>query len=347
MGKVKVIHGGMLSTIQDLGRLNFQRYGVSVSGAMDDFSARMANLLVQNSPNKAVIETTFSGIELEFLSDTFMAITGAQNDYFLNDHLIPLWTTIKIKKGDLLRGEYCSSGLRNYLAFAGGIQVPFIMGSYSTNLKGKFGGFEGRNLQANDQLELLDQIDCPLASLPTSDIPQFPSEIELRVILGPQDYYFDDQGIQLFFSSMYEVTSESDRMGIRLSGEKIPHKDSADIISDGINLGAIQIPGEGQPIIMMADRQTTGGYAKIGYVITSDIPKLAQASPGTKVRFKQISLAKGLEEYKIYMEKFKKNFIDPPKLSKIPSPIKSIQTKGTIRTYEITISGTSYKVQVE
>ena len=146
---------------------------------------------------------------------------------------------------------------------------------------------------------------------------------------------------------MYEVTSVSDRMGIRLSGEKIPHKDSADIISDGINLGAIQIPGEGQPIIMMADRQTTGGYAKIGYVITSDIPKLAQASPGTKVRFKQISLAKGLEEYKIYMEKFKKNFIDPPKLSKIPSPIKSIQTKGTIRTYEITISGTSYKVQVE
>ena len=347
MGKVKVIQAGMLSTIQDLGRLSFQRYGVSVSGVMDDFSARMANLLVQNSPNEAVIETTFSGIELEFLSNTFIAITGAQNEYWLNDHPIPLWTTIKIKKGDLLRSGYCSSGVRNYLAFAGGVQVPLIMGSYSTNLKGKFGGFEGRKLQANDQLELLDQIDCSLISLPTSHIPQFPSEIELRVILGPQDDYFDDQGIQLLFTNVYEVTAESDRMGIRLSGEKIPHKDSADIISDGINLGAIQIPGEGQPIIMMADRQTTGGYAKIGYVIISDIPKLAQAVPGTKVRFKQISLAKGLEEHKIYMEKFEKDFVDSLQQNKIPPTIKSISTKGSIRTYEMTINGTPYKVQVE
>lgn len=297
MEALKILDAGLLTTVQDLGRYGYQRYGVSPSGVMDNFSARIANILVGNSQEEAVLETTLKGIKIEFLLGTIFSITGAQCDLFLNEEKIELWKSYRAKKGDILKMGICKSGLRNYIAFSGGIDVPIIMNSKSTNLKAKIGGFQGRKLMANDILSIGNTTGENILKLKEEYIPKYQKEIEIGVILGQQDDHFTEKGIGTFFNEVYTVTQESDRMGIRLSsisGETIEHKNGGDIISDGITFGAIQIPGSGQPIIMMADRQTTGGYTKIGNVISSDLPKLAQATPGSKIKFKEYSLEEAL-----------------------------------------------------
>ena len=291
---IKVITPGMLSTIQDGGRKGFAAMGFNASGVMDVRSYHIANALVGNFTDEAVIEMTYLGGSFKFLESNHIAITGADMSPKLDGVPVEMYTTVFVKQDETLTFSAAKSGMRAYIAVRGGIDVPVIMGSRSTNLKCKLGGLDGRPLKAGDIVPCRDVYDefhkHLIHSAPKEDFGS--DEITVRVLLGPQDDYFTDHGIKTFLNSTYTVTNESDRMGCKLSGEKIEYKNTVDIISDGIVFGSIQIPRTGNPIIMLADRQTTGGYAKIATVISVDLPLLAQARPGTKVHFEPIDRQK-------------------------------------------------------
>ncbi|MDR1317559.1 MAG: biotin-dependent carboxyltransferase family protein [Spirochaetales bacterium] len=310
MGQIVITDPGMKAFVEDLGRYGYQRYGVSVSGAVDELAARTANFLVGNQAAEALIEITLKGLSLEFKTDTLFAITGSPCEYTLNGEPLPLWASRYAAAGDLLAGGFMTGGLRNYLAIAGGIDVPLIMGSRSTNLRGKFGGYKGRELKKGDILETgntaAEKTPRPRRALKACCIPRYGTDIDLRVISGPQDEALTEAGMRTFLSSPYKVSFDSDRMGIRLAGEKIEHVKAADIISDGIAFGSVQAPGDGQPIIMLAERQTTGGYCKIATVITADRSRLAQARPKCLICFHKVSMEEALEALKEYRSFFDK-----------------------------------------
>lgn len=343
METIKILDAGLLTTVQDLGRYGFQRYGVSASGVMDEYSAKIANKLVGNKVGEAVLETTLKGVQIEFLQNTAVAITGGNCDVTLNGAKIELWQSYLVNRGDILKMGICKSGLRNYLAFAGGIDVPVIMNSKSTNLKAKVGGFNGRKLMIGDVLSVgVGSLETPL-TLNKYYIPTYSKDIKVGVILGQQDDHFTEAGIKTFLNETYTVTQESDRMGIRLSsvsGATIEHKNGADIISDGITFGAIQVPGSGQPIVMMADRQTTGGYTKIGNVISSDLAKLAQATPGTKVKFVEYTLEQAVQA-------IKNNDIIINNQNSYISPVKEEVVDSSSRDYRIKINNKIFELKVE
>ena len=343
METIKILDAGLLTTVQDLGRYGFQRYGVSASGVMDEYSAKIANKLVGNKVGEAVLETTLKGVQIEFLQNTAVAITGGNCDVTLNGTKIELWQSYLVNRGDILKMGICRSGLRNYLAFAGGIDVPIIMNSKSTNLKAKVGGFNGRKLMTGDILSVgVGSLEAPL-TLNKYYIPTYSKDIKVGVILGQQDDHFTEAGIKTFLNENYTVTQESDRMGIRLSsvsGATIEHKNGADIISDGITFGAIQVPGSGQPIVMMADRQTTGGYTKIGNVISSDLAKLAQATPGTKVKFVEYTLEQAVQA-------IKNNDIIINNQNSYVSPIKEEVVDSSSRDYRIKVNNKIFELKVE
>lgn len=343
METIKILDAGLLTTVQDLGRYGFQRYGVSASGVMDEYSAKIANKLVGNKLGEAVLETTLKGVQIEFLQNTAVAITGGNCDVTLNGAKIELWQSYLVNRGDILKMGICKSGLRNYLAFAGGIDVPVIMNSKSTNLKAKVGGFNGRKLMTGDVLSVgVGSLEAPL-TLNKHYIPTYSKDIKVGVILGQQDDHFTEVGIKTFLNETYTVTQESDRMGIRLSsisGATIEHKNGADIISDGITFGAIQVPGSGQPIVMMADRQTTGGYTKIGNVISSDLAKLAQATPGTKVKFVEYTLEQAVQA-------IKNNDIIINNQNSYISPVKEEVVDSSSRDYRIKINNKIFELKVE
>lgn len=288
---IKVLSPGMLSTVQDGGRKGYAALGFTASGVMDLRSYHLANALVENFTDEAVIEMTVMGGKFLFLESNYIAITGADMKPKLEGQPIKMYETVFVKRGETLSFSTADSGMRTYLAVCGGIDVPIVMGSRSTNLKCKIGGLDGRQLKSGDIIPFLrgnDEFNKNLFhSVPKEKFDS--NEITVRVILGPQDDYFTENGINTFLNTKFCVSNESDRMGCKLSGEKIEYKDSVDIISDGIVFGSIQVPRSGNPIIMLADRQTTGGYAKIATVISVDLPLLAQAKPGTKINFKAIN----------------------------------------------------------
>lgn len=286
----EVVRPGSLATIQDLGRYGYQQYGVPPSGAADNYALRVGNLLVGNDEATACLEITLLGFQLRVLKDTIVAITGADLSATLNTNPIPLWEAIAVHQEDVISFPRPENGGRAYLSVAGGIQIPKVMGSAATCIRAGIGGFEGRALGTGDRLKG-DQVIPPTSrrKVPTRYIPVYGHQIELRVMLGPQDDHFTENGIHVFLHSDYTVSTRADRMGYCLEGPQIQHKAGADIISDGIPLGAVQVPGDGLPIILLTDRQTTGGYTKIATVISVDIPKLAQAKPGDRVRFTQVT----------------------------------------------------------
>lgn len=342
MGKIKIINPGLLTTVQDLGRYGYQQFGVSVSGAMDYVATRLANILVGNGENESLLEITMMGPEIEFLDSAVIAITGGDLQPVLNDQSIEMNKSILVNSGDHLAFQGIKNGCRSYIAFAGGIDVPIVMGSKSTFFRAKVGGYKGRALKPGDILD----IGSPTTSLENlagreilEDLYEYGSNpIEVRVILGPQDQAFTQKGMETFFTSEYTVTNKFDRMGYTLEGEKIEHKEGADIISDGIAMGAIQVPNQGTPIIMMADRQTTGGYTKIGNVITVDLPKIAQAKPGDKILFRKSSLEEAhqlIKEQENRIERWNEQLAAPKK--------EGIR----IRNYHLKINGNIYDVKVE
>ena len=313
MSKIKILKAGLFTTIQDKGRWGYQRFGMSVAGAMDHFATRVANMLVGNDEYAAVLESTFLGPEIEFDCDEVISITGANMNPKLNGESVEMWTSIPVEAGDKLSFSGVLSGLRSYIAFSRGLNVPEIMGSRSTFVRGNLGGLKGRKLANGDEIFLGNHALSSTGSyLPTQYLPVYEKHHTIRVVMGPQDDYFTDEAIETFLNSSFNITSEADRMGYRLDGPKIIHKTGADIISDGIVFGSIQVPGHGSPIVMMADRATTGGYTKIATAITPDLSILAQMSPGSSMNFKKISVYESHELYKEYENKFIeiKNFIN-------------------------------------
>ncbi|MEW6661141.1 MAG: 5-oxoprolinase subunit PxpB [Bacillota bacterium] len=289
----EVIRPGLLTTVQDLGRVGYQAYGVPVAGAMDRFSLRIANILVGNPEGEAALEITVFGPRLEVVCDGVVAVTGGDLGAALDGKPMPQWEAVPVKAGSVISFAGPRQGCRSYLAVAGGIAVPEIMDSKSTYLRGKFGGLYGRQLQAGDLLRIGPPRSkkewAKRGGIPRNLLSPLVHPGEVRVVLGPQDDYFDQEAIHTFLSSEYMIKPESDRMGYRLEGPLVKPKE-ADIISDGIPLGAIQIPADGSPIILLADRQTTGGYPKIATVISPDIGKLAQAKPGDRLVFRQVTM---------------------------------------------------------
>ena len=289
---ITVLNPGLMTTVQDMGRVGYQQFGVSVSGVMDPRGAAVANMLVGNDEKEAVLECTMMGPHLQFNEANCIAITGGDLMPTIDGKPIPNYTAVKVEAGQVLKFTMPKTGCRAFIAFAGGLDIPEVMGSRSTYMKAKIGGMEGRKLQKDDVIGFRapksELKNMNFRSMASEFVPR--KEYTIRVVLGPQDDYFTDAGIQTFLSQVYTVTAEFDRMGCRLEGEAIAHKDGGDIISDGIAFGAIQVPSSGKPIIMLGDRQTTGGYTKIANVISVDFRILAQLKQGDKVRFEQVSV---------------------------------------------------------
>lgn len=286
---IKIINAGMLSTIQDGGRFGVMKYGFTQSGAMDSKAMSTANILVGNEPECAVIETTLLGITAEFTENTVIALSGGDFSAAINGTPIKRNKAYAVNAGDTLAMSYAKSGVRGYLAVSGGFDVPEVMGSRSTNLKSQIGGFFGRKLAACDIINTFAPI---ITDTTGRELPEetYENSITLRAVLGPQDYMFTDEDIKTFFSCEYKITQQADRMGIRLDGEPLKGKGSMDIVSDGIVFGSVQVPKNGMPIILAADRQTTGGYAKIATIISADRHLIAQARPGGTIKFAQVSV---------------------------------------------------------
>lgn len=291
-----VVKGGWLTTVQDLGRYGYQQYGVPVAGAMDSFSAMVANRLVGNPDQAAVLELTLKGSELQFEQDSVIAITGADLSPTINGGTVPLWQSILVPHGGRLRFGQQRTGTRAYLAIAGGIDVPLVLGSRSTHCASETGGLGGRPLQQGDILyggkpgKFLSRLIGK--RLPDRLLPRYGRSATLGIIPGPQQNFFSDTSLATLTWATYTVSPQSDRMGYRLTGPKVAPKRSMRFISDCTAMGALQVPPDGRPILLMADRQTTGGYPKIAVVISADLPLAAQLAPGDTVTFAPCSIAR-------------------------------------------------------
>jgi biotin-dependent carboxylase-like uncharacterized protein len=301
MASIIIQTPGLLTTVQDSGRYGYQRYGMPVAGAMDLFSYQLANYLVGNKPESACLETTFTGPEIIFTEPGTIAICGADMDPAVNGKSISLNKTISVNGGDRLTFSGLKNGCRSYIAFAGGLNVPLLMGSRSTYLRGKIGGFEGRALKAGDELPLGKITGkIRIKEIPGKLIPRYQSFQTIQIIPGPEIKRFEREAIQYFLTSEYKVSEQSDRMGYRLSGHPLNQQlPNTGIISSGISSGTIQIPGDGQPIILMADRQTVGGYARIANVASIDLTLIAQLKPGDCIHFREISVGKAQEIFAV------------------------------------------------
>ena len=296
---IQIINGGFLTTVQDMGRYGYQETGMSVSGVMDTRAASLANILVGNDAGEAVIEITMMGPTMKFTKDEIIAVTGGDLGAKIDGKPMERYRAVLIKAGQTLSFMGMYGGSRAYIAFAGGLDIPVVMGSRSTNLKSKVGGYEGRKLGAGDEIGFR----APAAWLPNMserkyELPNYSAkEWTLRVAMGPQDDCFTEKGIDTFLNSTYTISNEYDRMGCRMEGDVIEHKNGGDIITDGISFGAVQVPSHGNPIVMMADHQTTGGYTKIANVISVDLPVLAQCMPGMKIHFEKVTVDEAQDLY--------------------------------------------------
>ena len=297
----QVLKPGFFTTVQDLGRYGYLRYGVPISGAMDAFSLVAANLLVANNPDDACLEITLIGPELQALTRTQIAITGGTASPKINGQRVPMWQTLEVQEGAVVSFGKVESGCRAYLSIRGGVDTPPVLGSRSTYVRGGFGGINGRQLKTED---IIGGFDVSLLkvgySMPEELVPQFTGQFKARVILGPQADMFTERGITTFLSSQYKVTLEADRMGYRLEGPIIEHKAKADIISDALLPGAVQIPKNGKPITMMRDAQTAGGYPKIAVIITPDVSTLGQAKTNDIIEFSRITIQQAHEKISEY-----------------------------------------------
>ena len=290
---IEIVAPGPLCTVQDAGRNGYQRYGVSTSGAADRDALFLGNLLLGNRPSAAALEITLGGFEARFLADCAFAITGADLTPDLDGFPSPTWEVVHVEAGQRLTMAGPGSGLRAYLCIGGGVATEPQLGSRATYLAAGLGGLDGRALQPGDQIPAAVPSELPPAGrrLPADLVPEYPAEVAVRVVPGPQDDGFTESGLDTFFGSTYTVTDRSDRQGIRFDGPEIEAVgDRYDILSDAVVTGAVQVPGDRMPIVLLADRQTTGGYPKIGVVATVDQPHLAQAAPGTAVRFNRVTV---------------------------------------------------------
>lgn len=339
MSNIQVLQPGLFTTVQDLGRPGYRQAGISVTGVMDPVSAKIANWLVGNEASEAVLEITIMGPVLAFDAPQVIALTGADLAAQINGAPISPWTSYAVHAGDVLSFLGPKVGVRAYLAVSGGIQVPEVLGSRSTHVKAGFGGFEGRSLKKGDQVlvaplraEALKYVGnrCEVGSLKTMK-----PLTRLRYLPGPQAGAFDSQAIELFEAQLYAVTDLCDRMGFRLRGEALTSVEAADIISEPNQVGTIQIPGDGQPILLMQDAGTTGGYRKAGTVIGPDLHLIGQLKSGDYVGFQCVTQAEALEAYRT----------SEAALDQIKGTLLSYEA-GPMRTFTVKVNGSVYDVQV-
>ncbi len=289
---LEVETGGLLTTVQDLGRAGRQRSGLTPGGVMDPFAACAANLLLGNLRGAATLEITLLGPALRFLAPAQIALCGGDLSAHLDEKQMPLWKTVRVQPGQTLSFGRRRTGARAYLAVAAGLGVPELLGSRSTFLRGKLGGLEGRPLRPGDILPGgAASSRRAVRGLRPQDIPAYGLPAVLRVLPGPHRSHFSGAGQAALFAASYLLSPQSDRQGYRLDGPAVERSGTGDILSEPMPLGGIQIPPDGQPILLMADRQTTGGYPLIGVVISADIPRAAQLAPGDAVRFVPVTLA--------------------------------------------------------
>ena len=291
---MEVKAAGPLTTIQDLGRFGFGRYGVAPSGALDNVAMRIANLLVDNPEEEAVLEITLPGFTATVLADAVIAVTGADMGWHRNDQPLGMWQSHRFYKGDSIAFRELNSGCRAYLSVGGGWEVPEIMGSKSTNLSSGFGGLDGRPLQKGDVLWSASPqyyLGAGRRKFDLNAIPAYRGCWELRVVLGPQDDHFSTLAQDLFLNADYRVSAHSDRTGIRLLGARISAKEgmAESILSEGVVAGTVQIPGDGQPIILLGET-VSGGYRKIATVITADLHLVGQVLPDDHIRFQAVTM---------------------------------------------------------
>lgn len=305
---ISVLKSGLMTTIQDQGRYGNQKHGVIVSGAMDQDSHQIANHLVGNTTNVPTMEITLMGPVLEFHQDTCIAICGGNLTPIIDGEPISMWKPVYIKKGSELRFGQPKSGFRSYLAIAGGFDVPPVMGSSSTYIRAEIGGYKGRPLEKGDTLTIGSQSESSQHLMkkltPFNQQERFreatwfvsseftnyiQSKQPIRVMPGREYDLFERQSQSDFFNTTFKIDSKSDRMGYRLTGSSLKVKEKKDILSEAVAFGTVQVPPEGNPILLLADRQTTGGYPKIGQVASIDLPRIAQMRPGESLAFEQVS----------------------------------------------------------
>ncbi|MGE6596368.1 biotin-dependent carboxyltransferase family protein [Bacillus proteolyticus] len=309
---VEILHAGMFTTVQDLGRSHYQQYGVPVGGAMDKNALRLINMLVGNEENEAGLEITIMGPKLLIKKTTLLAIGGADMEPLLNGERIPLWRPILAEEGSMLCLGKAKSGCRAYVTFAGGINIDRTMGSKSTYIRAALGGIEGRMLKKGDYFQIgtgsgvtsrfiqnlqeEERIKTKWA-ICNDALPKYKKYPILRVITDFEYDQFTEESIKSFFSKEYKVSNYADRMGYRLDGDVLNRVEEIEILSSPVTFGTIQVPNGGQPIILMADRQTTGGYPRIGNVVSVDLPLLAQLKPGDYVTFEKITMEEAAQLY--------------------------------------------------
>lgn len=297
MSAVIILKPGLQTTIQDRGRWGWQAQGVPVAGPMDPCAHRLANALAGNDPGAATLEVTLVGPELEFEDERVIAVAGAEFEVTVDGRSVPPQSAFVVSSGSHLRFGARKKGARAYVAVAGGISVPPILGSRATHLISAMGGIDGRALKAGDRLPLGDPMRArnTMSAQPLMPIVSLPdTHATIRVLAGPQQDYFTPDALDVLQSMPYTISQRSDRMGFRLDGPVLTHVRGADIISDATPLGVLQVPASGLPILLMADRQTAGGYPKIATVIAADMSVAGQLGPGDTIAFRVCSLGEAL-----------------------------------------------------
>ncbi len=335
---VEVISPGNRLTVQDLGRRGSQRFGVSVSGVLDLAAAVTANRLVGNPATSAMLEATFGGVSLSFNSETRVAVTGAEVTVDVNGFQMPLWETMILPAEAVLTLSIPSTGLYSYISIAGGIDTPIVLNSRSTHVASALGGHEGRSLAVGDILPIGEEFDGQPRPRAGTTAPQsvisgtYDRKRPIRVISAPQYDVFDDDAKSKFFATVFMISNLTDRQGARLDGASIPAIDGKhDIVSDPAYMGAIQVPSDGKPIVLLADRQPTGGYAKIASVIGSDLPNVVQRTPGSEIAFELV----GIEEAQELARGFQKSIYQEPLVE--PASIFSSHLEVDGKTYNVQI----------
>lgn len=329
---------GVLTTIQDEGRYGYEQFGMSPAGPMDDKAFHTGNILVGNPWGESALEATVLGPALRFDQDAVIAVTGADMEPKLNGAPCPMYRAVAVRRGDRLQLGAAKHGCRAYIAFAGGLDVPQVMGSRATALQNRVGGYQGRKLEKGDRVALRAP-QAPLGDLSAraAPVPKAQErEVTVRVILGPQNDAFTQEGLDTFLRQPYTVSKDFDRMGCRLEGPVIAHKTDGNIISDGMATGAIQVPTSGQPIIMLAERQTVGGYTKIATVISVDLPVVGQCKTGDILRFQAVTVA---EAHRLLKERNRE-------LRDLQERVGRPSAPNTCSAYRVTVNGRVYHVSV-
>jgi antagonist of KipI len=287
--RLRVLRAGMLTTVQDLGRFGYAHLGISPAGAADALSFRIANVLVGNGENEPALEMTLTGASLEFESRAVVSVTGGKVMRKGADPL-PMWRAIEVPGGEVLDFGPVAQGVRAYLAVQGGVHVPLRMQSASTHLAAGFGGWQGRALRKGDVLQYGASPHGSVRELNPGFLKRMGSARPIRVTRGLQWEWFENRAVERFLAAGYTVSDQWNRAGLRLSGEPIRPAKWSELLTEGVSLGAIQIPPDGQPIILFIDLQTTGGYPKIANAIAADLHRIGQLRPTDLVRFELVSL---------------------------------------------------------